>query len=250
MLTEEAFALLTDLVEATRRQPHGERAPFLMQAVVGSYNYMIRHPGIPHDHLGAYPGDVDVLVRAGMLLSRQEQRHFVINVSPEGFEYYANHHQAEPSTVSVVEITVRKFLDSEAFRRLHAGAFGKLSEARALLWRADGNTQLTTIGHLCREAMQIFAQELVDRCKPPNVSNNPTATVDRIRCVLQARLFSGAKRDFFDALLAYWGTASDLVQRQEHGALKEGDPLVWEDERLVVFQSMNVMYELSRLLDK
>jgi hypothetical protein len=38
------------------------------------------------------------------------------------------------------------------------------------------------------------------------------------------------------------------VQRQEHGAQKEGRPLVWEDGRRVVFQTAIVMFELDRAL--
>jgi hypothetical protein len=53
---------------------------------------------------------------------------------------------------------------------------------------------------------------------------------------------------FLVALLAYWGTVSDLVQRQEHGAQKEGGPLVWEDGRRVVFQTAIVMFEVDRAL--
>jgi len=51
---------------------------------------------------------------------------------------------------------------------------------------------------------------------------------------------------FLDALLVYWGTACDLVQRQEHGSQREGAPLTWEDARRVVFQTMLVMYEVGR----
>jgi hypothetical protein len=42
-------------------------------------------------------------------------------------------------------------------------------------------------------------------------------------------------KQFLDALVAYWGTVSDLVQRQEHGAQKEVSNLVWGDGRRVVF---------------
>lgn len=55
-------------------------------------------------------------------------------------------------------------------------------------------------------------------------------------------------RAFLDALLAYWGTASDLVQRQEHGNQKVGAALLWEDGRRVVFQTAMVMYEIERAL--
>lgn len=55
-------------------------------------------------------------------------------------------------------------------------------------------------------------------------------------------------RAFLEALLAYWGTVSDLANRQEHGATREGESLVAEDARRLVFQTMLVMYELDRAL--
>jgi hypothetical protein len=51
-----------------------------------------------------------------------------------------------------------------------------------------------------------------------------------------------------DALLAYWGTTSDLAQRQEHGAQKEGEVLTWEDSRRLVFHTAIVMVEIDRTL--
>ena len=39
-------------------------------------------------------------------------------------------------------------------------AWDKWSRASQLLWAADSNRQLTTIGHLCPEAVQDFAQQL------------------------------------------------------------------------------------------
>jgi hypothetical protein len=70
--------------------------------------------------------------------------------------------------------------------------------------------------------------------------------VDRIRAVLSTRERSAAHQAFLTALLSYWGTVSDLVQRQEHGAQKEGEPLTWEDARRVVFQTAVVMFEIAR----
>lgn len=57
---------------------------------------------------------------------------------------------------------------------------------------------------------------------------------------------SDTVRAFLDSLLVQWGCVSDLVQRQEHGALREGGDLVWEDARRVVFQTLIVMYEIDR----
>jgi hypothetical protein len=244
MLSDESLALLFELVEATRRQPAGQRHPFVMAAVVGSSNYRVIHPGLPDDYAGAYPGDVDVLVRSGLLIHRWNNRTLSIDVAPEGFSAYADRHQAVSSPVATIEAEMRALLDSDTFRGAHKGSLAKWSEAEALLWKADANDQLTTIGHLCRETMQLFAAELVERFKPTNPPADPTATVARMRCVLEATLSSSAKTAFFKSLLAYWGSVSDLVQRQEHGALKEGEALEWDDARRVVFQTMNVMYEV------
>jgi hypothetical protein len=45
-----------------------------------------------------------------------------------------------------------------------------------------------------------------------------------------------------------YATVSDLVQRQEHAGQREGEPLVWEDGRRIVFQTAIVMFEIDRSL--
>jgi hypothetical protein len=53
---------------------------------------------------------------------------------------------------------------------------------------------------------------------------------------------------FLDALLAYWGALTDLMQRQAHGALKKGEMLGWEDARRVVFHTAIVMFEIDKAI--
>lgn len=87
--------------------------------------------------------------------------------------------------------------------------------------------------------MQEFATALVDKFRPSDVASDKAHVVARIKAVLEEkkkRLGSTGKQ-FLDALVAYWGAVSDLVQRQEHGAQKEGSSLTWEDGRRVVFQT-------------
>ena len=50
------------------------------------------------------------------------------------------------------------------------------------------------------------------------------------------------------ALLGYWATVSNLAQRLEHGALKEGEPITAEDGRQLVFLTAEVMFEISHTL--
>ena len=45
-----------------------------------------------------------------------------------------------------------------------------------------------------------------------------------------------------------WGTVIDVVQRQEHGASKEGGLLTDDDSRVAVFQTAMVMFELGSSL--
>jgi hypothetical protein len=55
-----------------------------------------------------------------------------------------------------------------------------------------------------------------------------------------------ARLSFLEALHGFWASTIDLIQRQEHGAMKEGKPLTWEDGRRVVFSTLIAMYELDR----
>ena len=100
--------------------------------------------------------------------------------------------------------------------------------------------------------MQEFATALVNQYQPPNAGPDKAHTVARIRAVLKLRgdQLGETEKSFLDAILAYWGTVSDLVQRQEHGAQKEGETLVWEDGRRVVFQTALVMFEIDSALSR
>ncbi len=104
------------------------------------------------------------------------------------------------------------------------------------------------IGHTCREAVQLFITDLVERHRPAAIEPDPQKTVARLKTILATVDLPTAVAAFLSALLAYFGTVNDLVQRQEHGAQKQGDPLTWEDARRVVFHCGLVMYELDRAL--
>jgi hypothetical protein len=143
---------------------------------------------------------------------------------------------------------MRRLLDARPTAGPYAAAFDKWAQAESLLWTADDTRdQLTTIGHLCREAMQHFAAAFAAETGAA-VDANPANTVRNVRAgltQLKGRL-PKALTAMLDALLTYWGTIDDLVQRQEHGALKEGEPIGREDARVVVMQTAIVMHELRR----
>lgn len=76
-------------------------------------------------------------------------------------------------------------------------------------------------------------------------------TVARLNAVIHAQpTLSKRVRQFLASLVAYWGSVSDLAQRQEHSASRENEALEAEDARRVVFQTMLVMYEVDTALSK
>jgi hypothetical protein len=249
LLEQEQEELLKTLVEASRNVPRDQREDFhLMMDADGS---SIMHPGLRGRELRVNKGDVDILDAEGLLIVTHSGRWgFSFVVTPWGASLYAELQHRSGAPTQQVEETLRRYLDSDAFQSSYPEAYRKWASAAELLWNSDSQQQLTTIGHLCREAMQEFATALVNRRQPTGVDTDKAHDVARIRSVLgqHASTLGTTAAPFLDALLVYWGTLSDLVQRQEHGAQKEGRPLVWEDGRRVVFQTANVMFEIDRTL--
>lgn len=249
LLEQEQKDLLVTVVEASRNVPRERREKFLVLET--NEDTTVIHPGLPGQTAKVYSGDIDVLAQAGLInYNRLFDKLPQFDVSPLGYKYYGDLKQQTDHPVRQVELAITEYLRSERFQQVAAIAYRKWLEAERLLWVSDAQQQLTTIGHLCREAMQEFATALVERYQPPKVNTNKASDVARIRAVLdqQATVLGTTLKPFLDALLAYWGTVSDLVQRQVHGAQREGLPLVWEDARRVVFQTSVVMSEIDRAI--
>lgn len=238
--------LLAELVEAERRISREQSHPFILVATLGE-GYSLVHTGLVD--LPVMPADVRTLADAGLLRRGVGgQGSETYEVAPRGRAYYVWMKERERSSTDHVETEVHRFLDGAGFRGRHPQAYDRWTEAEAALWGAETAGQFTDIGHSCREAIQFFITDLVDHHKPGSVEPDPQKTVARLKVVLATSRLSKSVTAFAEALLAYFGTVSDLVQRQEHGGQKEGEPLRWEDARRVVFQTAVVMFELDRVL--
>jgi hypothetical protein len=242
-LEPEQDELLARMVEGARSVPRADREWLLMSYGGGSF---LQGPGIGRADVP--DGDVYMLERAGYIHAvryspRDSNPTFVI--TPEGRDRYAKTRGREP--VARQEGELRRFLDGETFRAGYPEAYAKWTEADALLWRADSEREFTTVGHKVREALQHFATEAVDRYRPSEVETNPALVNKRLGAVI-AKLLPGlgdARGDLLKALGDYSEAALNLTQRQEHGAMKEGDDLTWNDARRVVFHTGSVMYEFA-----
>ncbi len=246
ILEPEQEKLFRDLVEAERRVPRSERQHFLIATPYGPIGVQLIHPGwVDHDR-SVFEGDIETLARVRLVaitLVSAHSRGFY--VTPEGFEYYGQLMRRRGEPIERLQSVTREYIQNPGFQARYPGAYAKWAQAEALLWSGDSEGAYTTIGHLLREAMQDFATDLVERFRPPNVEQDKSKVVARLRAVLASHKISKTGDAFLDALLGYWGTVSDLVQRQEHGALREGETLWWSDARRVVFQVAIVMLEID-----
>lgn len=252
ILESEQEELLTILVEASRSLPREKRQKFWYNETLGHLHGAIIHPALPR-HTRAPKGDIEILASQGLLLLTYGSRvgTLMFDVTPVGFRYYEMLKKKHGESVERIEAAMKQYLNGEAFKTTYPMAFTKWQKAEDALWSSDSVSALTTIGHLCREAMQEFTTELVNRFAPDAVDPNKSHTVSRLRSVITKTSTdrSDAEKQLLDALVGYWGAVSDMVQRQEHGAIKEGSPLLWEDGRRVVFQTAMVMFEIARALN-
>jgi len=252
-LEKEQEELLCVLVEAARNTPRERRTKFLTLPLSRrDQQGIIQHPSLPGGCIKAHLGDVDIMASSGLLLTEPLQRGCRFDIMPQGFSYYEEMKQQSGQPVQKMEATVRVYLDSSHFQEHYPQAHQKWSEAESLLWGSESQQQLTTIGHLCREAMQEFVASCVERFNPPGIDQDKARTVSRLKAVLNhcTQKLGKTEQSFLDALTAYWGEVNDLIQRQEHGAQKEGQQLIWEDGRRVVFQTAVVMFEVDRALSR
>lgn len=249
-LEREQEDLLEALVEAHRMAPRDKRHKFFLLETMGGSS--IIHPGVSGWTLSASRSDVEILARYSLVLLDYAGRSLSFFMTPEGLEHYDQRKGEGADRIEQVVAEIRGYLDGPAFASRFPAAFSNWASAERDMWSADSGAQLTAVGHRTREAMQAFATEALDAFKVDATDGDVTHVVARVRCLLetaQPRL-GETEAAFLDALLAYWGTVSDLAQRQEHGAQRDGEPLAWEDARRLVFQAAIVMYEVDRAMTR
>jgi len=251
ILEEEQKELFIKMVENARDLPRNERLWIYLEKAVGGYLTIENTDTRQHKLEDVIDSDLDEL--AGNKLLRNTFRYTDAKsfaITPQGFQYYEWLMKQQGKPVERIEKSILKYIEIDTFKTTYSEAYKKLKLAEDKLWASDSPEHFTAIGHHCREAMQEFADRLYQEVFGNGSDENKASTIKRLRAILDKKEKEIGKtvKPFLEALLAYWGTLSDLVQRQEHGAQKEGEPLTWEDTRRVVFQTVNVMVELDRTL--
>lgn len=246
-LEPQQIELLIQLVEAQRSLPPSRRGRFIVRTDCNAFNVWIwneGHEGGGHD-IAALPADLEILLGEG-LIRYCESDMFI--VCPAGLRFYEQVRLAEGKPVERTENVVRTYLNAEQFRSGYPLAYQKWQSAETKLWGDDSARNLTTIGHLCREAMQEFAGALVQGLKLEGAHPDKTKTINRVLAALDASVTTKTDRTLIESLIGYWRATNEIVQRQEHGGRNATEPLTWEQARLSVFHTLLIMYEIDRAI--
>ena len=249
LLMPEQEELLARMVEAARSLPVDQREKFMLLETNGG-DFLIHH-GLPGRQVQVVAEDVQTLNSAGLLAVAYGSRGTPnYNVTPLGHRYYEHLKTRGAAPAEQVEREVRGLIESSGFAERYPEAHRKWVAAASVLWHADSDREATTIGHHCREAIQAFATHLIEQFEPADTDPNLAHDVNRIAAVLESTRskLGASEHALLEALLGYWKATSGLAQRQVHAAQREGERLVWEDSRRLVFQTAVLMYELDRSL--
>lgn len=243
ILEPEQEDLFIQMVEIFRSVPRENRG-LMVEASSKDGTCLV----MPKGQIKGYArGDLDILVSVGLLNidygSRGGKRYTIF---PVGYQYYDWLLKQQGKPVERIEKQTIRYLDFEDFRKAYPEAYRKIKQAEEMLWSADKEEQFTTIGHLCREAVQDFADDLYTSVRGTAYEGPKTQTNNRIETVITEQCDSKKVRKYLRSLFDYWKAVGGLIQKQEHRAEKEKEQLTWEDSRRVVFQTVNVMFELHK----
>jgi hypothetical protein len=160
-------------------------------------------------------------------------------VKPEGLRASrANHRENEAGRF---EATLAEYVNGVGFRGRYPVAYQKWVDAHQML-EAAPDRLAPSIGHLCREAIIEFSDQLAREYEVGPFGANKTKA--KVRAIFEAHGdISRTVRRSLEALLDYWETVVDLTNRQEHGR-----NLTADDSRAVAFQTMLVMREVDLAL--
>lgn len=252
ILEQEQKDLLCWIIEHIRNIPRNERSSFiLIDDVDGCGGHTLVCDGLPNKEV--LPSDLDSLSEVGLLrrgLMRNKYRYF--DITPKGYKYYEYLKTNEGKPLKIIEEYVFRYFEPESFQKNYTRSYEKWFNAANLLWKRESPDQLTTIGHLCREAIQEFATKLVERYNPQNVDTDKAHTKARLKSVLDhfKNKMGNTENEFIDVLIDYWDKLNELIQRQEHGSAREKSELIWEDGRRIVFHTAILMFEIDRIIKR
>jgi hypothetical protein len=179
----------------------------------------------------------------GMLSSKAAALGIDRRVTIEGLRHSGKQHRQGSGWR--MESQIGRYVDEESFRRRYPEVHDKWRVALDL-FAIHPARHASAVGNSCRDTLQTFADSAITSRNLTLKSSS--GTVDKLRALIKDSTESSRIRAHGEALVAYWGTVSDLANRQAHGARREKEKLKVEDARRLIFHTMLVMFEVDQLL--
>lgn len=163
-------------------------------------------------------------------------------VTTEGLRLTGSEHRAQTHGRLVEQLI--GFVDEADLESRYRDAF-ETWESAVGLFGLDPVRHARRIGEDCRAALTLFVDAALKRHRV----DAPTGAgpVSKLRTLLAAvGPASQTVSGHHEALVSYWGTVSDLDQRQAHQASREKEKLTREDARRAILYTLLVMVEVDR----
>jgi hypothetical protein len=238
-LNDRQERLLRRLVELSKKIPDGESTEFWYIETLGSNSISLAGEELK----GINPVDLLELQYSSLIThTRGSKGANSYAVTNRGFEYVAR--ATTPASVVEEAVTLVTTRLPKEFDTAH----GLIDAAAKKLPLAKTENDFSEIGHKCREALQEFAAVLYAQQIPPDEQTvlPKDKTVEHIRAVLEhwKPKLGETTTSLLDAILVYWGTVSDQVQKIEHRGQTASRPLTWNDARRAVRHTYLIMTEI------
>jgi hypothetical protein len=168
-------------------------------------------------------------------------------IKPEGWAYL------EEINKKNVSLHIVSYIIDYLIQKKEISNFPKTSQLVIDIkktYERSNNLELSTIGHKCRELLQIFATEVIAYKKIEVSDTDITHTKNRISEILNTLKIGKTKPKFIRSNYDYMDVLIDLVQRQEHAGTKENEVLIWNDARRIIIHCVMYIIDLIDLLSE
>ena len=249
ILEVEQINLFCQIVDAHRNVIPSKRTDFIVTR--DSTSDSMLHPGFSNGWADVVIVDLRILDNSGLIKiynSNNPHTEFSFTLTSLGFQYYEYIKDKSISPIERIQKETLNFINIPSFEQRYKNAFLKWKESEKLLWSTNTEINISTVGHLCREALQDFLDILISRHHLGKDYPQKDKTKGRVKALINNRKSTSSDTilKLLEKFYEFWDMLNELVQRQEHYGLKERETIVLEDAKRVVLYTVIIMQELDK----
>lgn len=248
-LEEEQINLLCQIVDAHRNVTPSKRTDFIVTHDMTSDSML--HPGFSKGWTDVVIVDLRILDSSGLIKiynTNNPHTEFSFTLTSLGFQYYEFIKDKSISPIERIQKEILSFIEIPSFEQRYKKAYLKWKESEKLLWSTNSDINLSTVGHLCREALQEFLEILIIKHQLEKEYPQKDKTKGRVKALINNRKTTSSDTiiKLLEKFYEFWDMLNELVQRQEHYGLKERETIVLDDAKRVVIYTVIIMNELDK----